>query len=1005
MLPVVGRELLVSARRPASYWTRSAFVGLLLLLVAVLAWSPVWALSVGRQGVAVFSISAMLLFFYSLFSGIILTADCLSSERREGTLALLFLTDLKASHVVLGKMICSSIHGFYFFLAVVPALSLGFLFGGIEWPLVFLMLAVLLSTLLVSLEFGVFVSSRSLIERKAMMGTLLVLGLWAIGPLIIEQLTVGRFVFDVLDEPEQFTIGFLSPLTQVLAVAQTAAPVPEKIVLGIVGSQLVGLLLLRQAARRLSTSKTGDEASNPRKPRAQSSRSDRQHSYRARLLEEGPTMWLTARQPFKAHVAVLFSFTILAIVGFSWVLTNDLDGRLSALILGIWCITVFFKIWVLFEACQRSFEDRQSGALELLLTTPLAVPEMASGFHRALRNWFRVALLLPCLGFVCCLFFLAPNLTFEGLRDGIVFFLAAAVMGGVDLWALSWIGLWEAARSRSTLRAIGRAVLVVFGIPFIASILVIMGERVVLMFVPSSEWAAWVPRGVYFGLSLVVSLLAGRSARRRYLQTLREVAAARFESRHQEKRVSIRAMFRNLPRNLARSPALIAGWIKGHPVWGGLGCLLVLLMVGQAARVWVLDRSVDERIRQIASSGWATNYSVFQAMRAQALAKGWREASSKLKDLRASYQEFRGRDALDAGFEPLLIPETFAPLPTNQVRLMRPHLARNKEYFGYAHALAESEWIDMSALEGVPSSGSWYLARSLTLRSQDFGMLMWQGMLAVEDQNLKAAVDIIEQMLKLARVSMRAHRLMGLYPARTSFTQAARLTERIVATGSPDTALLRQLRTIWEIEAEATSIEPEVRQAFAEIVRDWTRPIHAEASRLSRQQGTGLVGAQMILATEHITGRHQRSTLYSLNMATNLPHWNSLLTTQKVDGFSFRGDGAVVGFSGSPHFELLSSVSLRREILGQARAVRIGLALREQQLDQPAAGKSAWMLAVTNQPALKPFAQAFNYVWETNGFIVRMNRVERRTRLARGRPNNPDLRFEVRRRDWVKPVP
>ena len=55
-------------------------------------------------------------------------------------------------------------------------------------------------------------------------------------------------------------------------------------------------------------------------------------------------------------------------------------------------------------------------------------------------------------------------------------------------------------------------------------------------------------------------------------------------------------------------------------------------------------------------------------------------------------------------------------------------------------------------------------------------MLMWQGMLAVEDQNLRAAVDIIEQMLKLARVSMRAHRLMGLYPARTSFTQAARLT-------------------------------------------------------------------------------------------------------------------------------------------------------------------------------------------------------------------------------------
>jgi hypothetical protein len=282
---------------------------------------------------------------------------------------------------------------------------------------------------------------------------------------------------------------------------------------------------------------------------------------------------------------------------------------------------------------------------------------------------------------------------------------------------------------------------------------------------------------------------------------------------------------------------------------------------------------------------------------------------------------------------------------------------------------------------------------------------MWQGMLAIEDGNPSGAIDIVEQMLKLARISMRTHRLMGLYPARTSFFQAAKLTERIIAHSSPDLEVLNRLRTMWQIEEEATFIEPEVRQAFAEVVRDWERPINAEASRLSRQQGTGIIGAQMILTAEHLTGRHQRSTLYSLEMATNLPHWNSLLTTQRVDGLSLRGNGAIVGFPGSPHAELTSSVSLRREILGQARVVQVALSLLGQQLQQPAAGKLAWMQAVTNQPALKAFAPTLNYLWETNGFVVRINRVERRVRQGRGRPNNPELRFEVRRRDWVKPAP
>ena len=46
--------------------------------------------------------------FYCLLSGVWFTADCLSEEKREGTLGLLFLTDLKGYDVVLGKLVATS---------------------------------------------------------------------------------------------------------------------------------------------------------------------------------------------------------------------------------------------------------------------------------------------------------------------------------------------------------------------------------------------------------------------------------------------------------------------------------------------------------------------------------------------------------------------------------------------------------------------------------------------------------------------------------------------------------------------------------------------------------------------------------------------------------------------------------------------------------------------------------------------------------------------------------
>src|SRR5437660_192707 len=93
--PVAARELLVQARRRSTYGIRltaSLVAGFLMLWVLVAAGAPIPTAS---QGKALFSILSSLAFVYCLFVGPLMTADCLSAEKRDGTLGLILLTDLK----------------------------------------------------------------------------------------------------------------------------------------------------------------------------------------------------------------------------------------------------------------------------------------------------------------------------------------------------------------------------------------------------------------------------------------------------------------------------------------------------------------------------------------------------------------------------------------------------------------------------------------------------------------------------------------------------------------------------------------------------------------------------------------------------------------------------------------------------------------------------------------------------------------------------------------------
>src|SRR5436190_15700122 len=130
-LPIVGRELRVASRQRSTYWIRT---GAALGGIAIGAWIMLMPFFHDNRtlGPALFVSLSILTFVYSLFVGVLRTADCLSEEKREGTLGLLFLTDLKGYDIILGKLVATSLNTFYGMLSIFPILAISLLVGGVS---------------------------------------------------------------------------------------------------------------------------------------------------------------------------------------------------------------------------------------------------------------------------------------------------------------------------------------------------------------------------------------------------------------------------------------------------------------------------------------------------------------------------------------------------------------------------------------------------------------------------------------------------------------------------------------------------------------------------------------------------------------------------------------------------------------------------------------------------------------------------------------------------------
>ncbi len=488
LLPIVERELRVRARRRSTHWFRVSaaagaigIVGFLLVVVGDTA-TP------ASLGGGVFRVLTGLAFAFCLLEGFRQTADCLSEEKRAGTLGLLFLTDLKGYDVVLGKFSAASLNSFYALMAIFPPLAIPLVLGGVAAGEFWRQVLVLLNALFFSLTLGLMMSAISRQERKAWGGAATCLATFSLVlpliPWLLGHLPNFRWSAELSAwQPSFHQLALLSPTTSFLGGFDPAyRPDPDRFwnSLALVCT-LSGLFLL--AAITLLPRCWQDAPLLPQRFRWPAwlagqtrTRFDQRRRERWRaLLASNPIVWLAERSEAKRYQV----WTVVALAGLAGlggsVVFYGKDYFASVLFECGLGLHLSLSVAAAGRACYLFAGTRDSGMLELLLSTPLTAREIVDGHLESLRRLFYwpVATLLFLELLMLAIQISSWEYAGESVTAGGLAALGVAVVLLVmvlDLYATSVFGMWLGLSMRKPSRALVRTLGMVLVLPHLTGL-------------------------------------------------------------------------------------------------------------------------------------------------------------------------------------------------------------------------------------------------------------------------------------------------------------------------------------------------------------------------------------------------------------------------------------------------------------------------------------------------------------------------------------------------------
>ena len=548
-LPVVERELRVISRRPSAYWQRIGMAFSSLVLVIAMLSIQVTA-SAAQLSMYIFGMHAYMMLFYCFFQGIASTSDCFTSEKREGTLGLLFLTDLKGYDVVFGKLVSNSVQSLFNLLSVTPLMAIPLLMGGVSFNLFWRFSLGLLNLLFFSLSAGILASAWCKTDRKAR----------SIASSIVLLLTIGfplscAIVCDwLMTTPPAWIQILLSLINPLAPLIDTGGAINLPALTGLftkgfgsmraywptlLSSNLIAWLFLLLASRIVPHS-WQDKPEQAwferffRRGRKKEEDWTSRHKNKRLVLDANPFYWLCRR--FYINTSPLQWVLVLEAVFFLYLLSEqgmDIFKPPGSIMIPLF-VGATIKWAAASQAVRPMVEQRRQGSLELLLATSMPVEEILKGARSAMNRAFLPSLIF-CLAvdlfFMFTTFATLPHATISQSDISITFwsFVAGIAFLFIDYYAIVSLAMWHGISSKKPVNAAGTAVFGILVLPWFlwyGSILFyFIGLRKNIGPPPNGHWilAYW----VFIGLA--VSFLLGATSYINLRNRFRECAMERFQ--------------------------------------------------------------------------------------------------------------------------------------------------------------------------------------------------------------------------------------------------------------------------------------------------------------------------------------------------------------------------------------------------------------------------------------------------------------------------------------------
>ena len=515
VLPIVSRELRVASQRRGTYRTRLGAAVLALLFFCYLYLFTNWGdFDSNRLGLNILILLSSLAFVYSLLAGVIHTADCLSGERRQGTMGLLFLTRLRSHDVTAGKLAAHSLASLYSLTAVVPILGLSMLFGGVANHQFIHTALALFATLLLSLSVGMLTSSLFQEAKQSMTAAILILLLVTFACPLVENILRAK-------TSPLWQHTFLTAISPVILLTSSWSGINSSpfwpsfiLILGVSTSAMIGATVMTarwQRGEEPTEAASLSAANVPTRRRRISAWVSRQ----TRRLPI-PRIPFAIRHPFDRLVhrkpsgnRILWLLLGSCGLALTWLFFQKEQMYLVFGLYALLPLHIVLKILIAAEACRRIQDDRANGLLELLAITPEPVSVLPLAYTRTIRHYFAepVSLLAVLNGLAIVGFYFNMIHARGGPNDS--FLIPLLILGGgvallfCDFYALIWMGLHYGLIYQRLNRSLFSA-LAILMTPSWLGILVIFAFGVGSIRQETAEWmiTAWLLASLVYSLGL-----------------------------------------------------------------------------------------------------------------------------------------------------------------------------------------------------------------------------------------------------------------------------------------------------------------------------------------------------------------------------------------------------------------------------------------------------------------------------------------------------------------------